>query len=123
MALNQKKRLVHHFVVFRNLAVYFKIWIQRAMSWVTIANSGMILFLVLSKLQEYGVSIYITMWFIPLYIVVIILLMFLGYLEDKAGFFREEQRLSSLRNPYLVEISRKLDRIEKELKKSRKRSK
>jgi len=123
MKEKEKKGLVHHFLLFRNLAVYFKIWIQRAMSWVTIANSGMILFLVLSKLQEYGVSIYITLWFIPLYIVVIFLLMFLGYLEDKAGFFREEQRLSSLKNPYLVEISNKLDRIEKEVKQIRKKRK
>lgn len=109
-------RAVKGFITFRKFAIYAKLWIQRAMSWVAIANSGMILFLVLSKLQDYGVHIYITLWFIPIYIVVILLLILLGYLEDIAGFHREEQKQTSLRNPYLVEISRKLDRIEKKLK-------
>lgn len=87
------------------------------MSWVAIVNSGMILFLVLSKLQDYGIKIYITAWFIPIYIAIIFIMILFGYIEDKAGFYREEVRASGLRNPYFKEIIERLDKIEKEIKK------
>jgi hypothetical protein len=90
------------------------------MSWIAIANSGMILFLVLSKLQDYGIKIYITAWFIPIYLGVIILMILFGYLEDKAGIYREESRAQSSRNPYFKDIIDKLDSIEKDIKKIKK---
>ena len=101
---------------FRKFLVYSKLWVQRTMSWIAIANSGMILFLVLSKLQDYGFNIYITAWFVPIYFAVILVMIFLGYLEDKAGMYREESRASSSRNPYLTDIISRLERIEKGIK-------
>jgi hypothetical protein len=99
----------------RKFIVYSKLWIQRTMSWIAIANSGMILFLVLSQLQDYGIKIYITAWFIPIYFGVIILMLFFGYLEDKAGVFREESKASATRNPYFKEILEKLNKIDKDI--------
>ena len=87
------------------------------MSWVAIINSGMILFLVLSKLQDYGVEIYITAWFIPIYIGVVFLMILFGYLEDKAGFHREELKAETMRNPYFSDIIQRLDKIEKKIDK------
>lgn len=103
------------FFKFRGFLVYSKIWVQRTMSWIAIVNSGMILFLVLAKLQDYGIKIHITAWFIPIYIAIIILMMFFGYLEDKAGFHREELRVQSEKNPYFKEIIERLDNIEKKI--------
>jgi len=101
----------------REFVVYSKIWMQRTMSWIAIVNSGMILFLVLSKLQDYGVKIYITAWFIPIYFAVILLMLFFGYLEDRAGFHREELRAQSEKNPYFKEIIERLSKIEKKIRK------
>ena len=77
----------------------------------------MILFLVLAKLQDYGIKIYITAWFTPIYIGIVVLMVFFGYLEDKAGFYREEVKETAKRNPYFKEIVERLDKIEKQLKK------
>lgn len=108
------------FFSLRKILIYSKLWIQRTMSWVAMINSGMILFLVLSKLQDYGVEIYITAWFIPIYIAIILLMILFGYLEDKAGFYREESRAAGKRNPYFREILERLDKIDKDLKKIKK---
>ncbi len=103
------------FFKFREFVVYSKIWMQRTMSWIAIVNSGMILFLVLAKLQDYGIKIHITAWFIPIYFAIILLMLFFGYLEDRAGFHREELRAQTEKNPYFKEIVEKLDKIEKKI--------
>ena len=108
---------IKFFLEFRKFLIYSKLWVQRTMSWVAIAKSGMILFLVLSRLQDYGIKIYITAWFIPIYFGVIVLMIFLGYIEDKAGLYREESRASASRNPYFKDIIDRLDKIEKDIKK------
>ena len=77
----------------------------------------MILFLVLAKLQDYGIKIYITAWFIPIYLGVILLMILFGYLEDRAGFYRQEAKEAAKRNPYFHEILERLDKIEKKLNK------
>ena len=111
------KKALGIFFELRKFLIYSKLWIQRTMSWIAIVNSGMILFLVLAKLQDYGIKIYISAWFIPIYIGIIFLMVFFGYLEDRAGFYREEAREAAKRNPYFKEILERLDRIEKKLKK------
>jgi len=95
--------------------IYFKIWISRTMSWVNMLNSGMILFLVLSKLQDYGFLLPIKFWFFPIYILVIILMIIFGYFEDKLGFFREESRIATKRNPQMEEILQRLKNIEEKM--------
>ena len=110
------KRTLKAFFKLRKFLIYSKLWIQRTMSWIAIINSGMILFLVLAKLQDYGVKIYISAWFIPIYIGIIFLMILFGYLEDRAGFYREEAKAAAKRNPYFEEIVKRLDKIEKKLK-------
>jgi hypothetical protein len=84
------------------------------------ANSGMILFLVLSKLQDYGIKIPIKTWFFPIYLIVILIMILFGYLEDKLGFFSEEARIVTRRNPQMEEILRRLEKIEKKIDNSQK---
>lgn len=100
----------------RTFLVKNKIYLQRTTSWISALNSGMILFLVLGKLQEYGVKVSITKWFLPMYIGIIIAMIYFGYLEDKFGFFKEEIKTQQKRNPYMNEIIERLDRIEKKIK-------
>jgi hypothetical protein len=116
-----KEKALKGFFSFRKIIVYSKVWAQRTMSWIAVLNSAMILFLVLARLQEYGIEISITHWFIPLFILLFLLMILFGYLEDRAGFHREEIREISKRNPVFNDILARLDRIEKKLeKKSRK---
>ncbi len=101
----------------RHFIINSKIWMQRTMTWIAIINTGMILFLVLAKLQDYGVEIHITKFYVPIYLGIFFFAMLLiGYLEDKAGFFKEELRASSGRNPYFNDIIKRLERIEEKIK-------
>ena len=109
--------ILNIFIWLRKFLVYSKIWAQRTMSWISIANSGMILFLVLSKLQDYGINLYITKWFFPIFALTIFLLILLGYVEDKAGFHNEEMKTMGDKNPTFNEILKRLDRIEKRIRK------
>jgi len=105
------------FYMFRRQFAEKKIFVQRSLSYVSILNSGMILFLLLSRLEDYGYEILIEKWFFPIYIVGIIGLVCLGYLDFKLGFHREEQKVVGKRNPYMKEIIERLESIEGKLKK------
>lgn len=111
------KRLVPPFLKFRRWFTESKVWIQRSMSYIAIVNSGMILFLLLSRLQDYGIQIHIAKWFFPIFVATIIIMLIIGYMDDKLGFHKEEHKVAQRRNPYMKEIIERLDNIEKEMKK------
>lgn len=108
---------------FRRKIVRSKIWIQRTLGYIGIMNSAMIMFLVLSKLQDYGYEIAITKWFVPIYLFTFILLLAFGWLEDHLGFYREEVSQAATRNPYVAEWSTGLKNIEKRLSRIERRLK
>ena len=87
------------FKTFGKGLVNSKIFIQRSMSWINILNSGLLLFLVLSKLQDYGVGFELETYFIPIFLLTILVLIGLGYLEDKLGFFEKENMERAGRDP------------------------
>ena len=97
----------------RSKIVHSKLFVQRSLGYIAILNSGMILFLVLSRLENYKIDIKLETWFIPIFVCTIFLMVFFGYLEDKLGFYTEESRAHTRRNPTLTEINKRLDRIEK----------
>ena len=101
----------------RSKLVLSKIFVHRSLSYVAIINAGMLLFLVLSQLELYGIDVEITRWFIPIFICTIFLMILFGYLEDKLGFFQEEAKTAAKRNPYFNDIVDRLDRIEKKMDK------
>lgn len=105
------------FIKFREFFTECKVNINRSLSYVTLINSGMILFLLLSRLQEYGISIHITKWFFPIFLGTALTMLLIGYLDFKLGFHREEAKRVTRRNPYFSEILEKLDKIEEKLKK------
>ncbi len=110
------EKALKHFFSVRKVLVYSKVWAQRTMSWIALLNTAMILFLFLAKLQDYGIKVSITRWFIPALLLLLILMVFFGYLEDKAGFHREETHELAKRNPINHEILERLERIERKIK-------
>ena len=105
----------------RSKLVHSKLFINRTMSWISMINAGMLLFLVLSRLEVYGINIDIGKWFFPIFILTILLMLIFGYMEDKLGFYKEESRAATRRNPYMNEIINKLDKIDKRLNKIEKK--
>lgn len=102
-----------------------KIYLQRAMSYLIILNSIMLMFLFLDKLKEMGLEFSFKKYYVPMCIVFIILLIFVGYLDTKLGFFKEEAKRAASRNPYFTEtlenvkqINERLEKIENSLCKS-----
>lgn len=95
-----------------------KILFNRSISYISILNSGMILFLFLSKLKESGyISFDLGTYFIPLFIITFIIFILIGYMEDKLGFFREEQRRQMNRNPQVNETYKIVKEIQEKIKK------
>ena len=92
-----------------------KIRVQRSMSYISIINSGMILFLMLSRLKEFGINISLTQWFFPLFIASIFAAIAVGHMDIKLGFFREESGAVAKRNPVLTDIQNRLESIENKL--------
>lgn len=101
----------------KNKLMKFKIYIQRAMSWISILNAGMLLFLVFSTLEKYGYDINMRKYLIPIFLATLGIMFILGYIEDKLELFNEENRIVSEKNPYFTDISKKLERIEDKINK------
>lgn len=95
-----------------------KIYFGRSQSYLSIANTSMILIVLLTTLKDKGyVHFDITAYFIPLVILGTAILILLGYLELR--FFKglnKEQEYYAQMNPFMVEIKDKLCSIETKLK-------
>ena len=99
----------------RSKLVHAKVFLNRALGYVSLLNMALILFLALSNLEKYNIDIRLESWLLPIFLSLFLLLVFIGYIEDKLGFFREEQKVHGVRNPQLTEIIERLDRIEKKI--------
>lgn len=101
----------------RDIVLMMKFYLQRTMSWVSLANSGMIMFLVFAKLQqEYKIEMDISLLFVPLYIFCLCVLTFIGYIDDSFKLYSKEAKISQSRSPFVNEMFARLDKIEEQLK-------
>lgn len=108
-----KRKLVR----LRSKIIHSKVFYQRALGYISIINSTMILFLLLSNLKtEYGFNIDISKWFFPILLLGIAGLVTLGYIEDRLGFYRTEQEAITRRNPQIQEILNRLDTIDNRIR-------
>ncbi|MBN1502872.1 hypothetical protein JW930_04970 [Candidatus Woesearchaeota archaeon] len=103
------------FINVRNFLINIKVYISRTSSYLSLLNTAMVLFLFLSNLEKYNIDIRIEDWIIPIFIVVIILIIFFGFLEDKLGFYSQEQKTVQSRSPYFKDINERLKRIEEKI--------
>ena len=89
----------------------------RAISYVSLVNTGMILVLFLSKVQESGyVGFDIEKWAILLYIIGIVGSVFIGWIDVKMGLYKYENSVNWQQIPEIVEILERLKKIEDKLK-------
>ncbi len=98
----------------RNFLINAKVYMARTSSYLSLINTAMIFFLFLSNLEKYNIDIDIRMWLIPLFVLGLLGMLLFGYLEYRF-LFRQEQKTTQSKNPYLNDIVERLDRIEKKL--------
>ena len=98
---------------FREKLILLKMCITRSSSYITLINSGMILFLFLSKLKEANIiKIHIRDYFIPLFIIGIFSLMVIGWIEIKylKGMSTELKMVWEF-NPEFRKLKKQVDSI------------
>jgi len=89
---------------------------SRTASYLGLINAGMILFLVLSQVEDYGVEVEIEKYFFLILLLGFSILTLFGWLDDKLGFHQLEREHFEERNPYMRKILDRLDNIEKKIK-------
>lgn len=99
----------------RNGLMEWKVYLTRSNSYIVIMNSAMLIFLLLARLQDFGIKITITKYYIPICICSLLLMLLFGFLDVKFGFFKEEKRRTSGRNPYFLNLTKEVKRIHKRL--------
>jgi len=94
-----------------------KMFMSRTASYLALINAGMILFLVLSRLEDYGIEIEIEKYFFLILFGGLVILGIFGWLEDHLGFHKLEREHIEQRNPYMEKILKRLEKIEDKLNK------
>jgi hypothetical protein len=100
----------------RHLLITYKVYLSRANGYAGIISLGMLLYLSISDLKKYGILIKLDTYFFPILLFVIAFLIFLGWVDDKIGLFREEIRFITRRNPQMEEVLEQLKSIKEDLK-------
>lgn len=106
-----------YLIKLRNLLIQLKVYMGRTSSYISLVNTAMILFLFLSNLEKYEIDIRIEKLILPMFIFGLSLMLFFGFLEDRLGFYRQEQKTVQSRSPYFKEIIDRLEKIEKKIQK------
>jgi len=99
----------------REAFIRIKLYFTRTSSYVSMLNTTMILFLLLSNLEKYGIDIELQKWMIPIIIFWVCFMIFFGWLEDKMGFYRTEKAAQESRSPYWNKLFKRLDKIEERI--------
>jgi hypothetical protein len=105
--------------VIRDWFIEAKIYLTRSISYVTIINAGMILFLTLSDLKTKGIISWdVSKYFIPIFIISFIGALIVGYMDVNIikGFSQENKR-SLENNPAWTDLVNKVDSIYNEIHK------
>ena len=105
------------FGAIREKAMNIKVCANRSMSYFSMVNMALILYVALVNFRETR-GITISGWLvIPLSIMMVLLFLGLGWAEVKLKFFSDEQKITALKNPVIVEMLNKLNSIEDKLTK------
>lgn len=101
-----------------------KMYLARAMSYISIVNFGMILMIALENMKENGtlnIDANLTYWAPLIFLVTISIAILAGKLEDYFGFARAEKRAGEDRSFHFVKMMKILERIEERLDKLEKK--
>jgi hypothetical protein len=77
---------------------------------------GMLLLLVLDRLKSYGMNISLEQWGIPIFLVTLLLLTSIGYIDWKFGLMRYETSRTQEMNPEITQIKKDVAAIRDELR-------
>ena len=100
----------------RRFFVQNKVFVQRSLSYLSVLNAGMLLFLVSDALKKYGFDYSLT-WFAPLlFLASLAFCILLGWFDLRSGVYSEELKWGSENNPTLMEILSKVKSLEEKLK-------
>ena len=108
-----------HIDLFKKIRLTFvamKIYTTRVTGYISLINLYILIYLTLSDIKKYGIFISLKNWIIPILIVLTTLMIFIGYLDDKFGFLKEEISFTQRRNKQMIEINEKLDKVLARLK-------
>lgn len=108
-----------HVDLFKKIRLTFvamKIYSTRVTGYISLLNLYILIYLTLSDLKKYGIFISLKNWIIPILIGLTALIIFIGYLDDKFGFLKEEISFTQRRNKQMIEINEKLDKIMEKIK-------
>jgi hypothetical protein len=102
----------------RTFIIHWRIYLSRGITYLSLINSSMILFLFLSRLKEVGlIHANIDNYFVSLLVLGIASLTFLGWFEvRKLRVFSEESRTLFNLDPCHRDMNEKLDTILEKLK-------
>lgn len=106
----------------RNKLMLFKQYISRTVTYLSIINSGMILFLFLSRLKEAGyIQANLDKYFYVIFIVGLIALLILGWIDIKyLKAMQEENTINFYYQPPMVEMKSKIDEMYEDFKEKKK---
>lgn len=100
----------------KQLLVRWKVYVQRALSYMSILNAGMLFFITADVLKKYGFD-YKIYWLAPImFVLSLIGCLLLGWFDLKSGVYEEELRWGSKNNPVLMEILERIKKIEEDKK-------
>jgi len=105
---------------FREFFVNIKVYVNRTAGYLSIINSGMIIFLVLAKLKEAGIADFdISQYYPIIFVTTMLLVTLIGFLEVKLmGGWKRESSIAFNVCPEFVEMKKKIDELyEKEMTK------
>ena len=108
-------------VKFRENLTLLKMYFNRAITYVSLVNTGMILTLFLDKINQLSsIHIDIGRWGFIIYIVALVGAIFVGYLDVKFGFYKAENNLNTSQIPQTTEILARLKSIENKIDEGKK---
>lgn len=99
----------------RSKLIWTKWLINRTLSWAALLNAAMLIFLVLSTLEKYGVNIRIQSALPLVMLASFIAVFILGWFEWKLGLAATEADHAARQNPWANELVGRLQRIEQQL--------
>ena len=101
----------------KSILITTKLYLSRSLGYLSLFNSAVLIFLLLSNLEKYGIDIELRYWTIPLVLLCVCLLILGGWIEDKLGLWKDEQVFVNNRNIHLLEIKETLNDIQQKVSK------
>lgn len=89
----------------------WKVRFSRALAYMNYVNTCLIIFITLKGKEIFGYNIDSLFLIIPIFIIMFLVLLLIGWLEDHFGFHRAEQDYNQTRNDRLLKMEKILEEL------------